>query len=129
MKTMNRIVVTLGILLSTTGAWASQPNVIFILADDLGIGGLHCYGTEYLETPHLDRFREEGMKFSNGLAAYPTCRPSRAALLTGQYGPRTGVYRVKNSYGQEEKARWVIPDNDVVEPAKFTLGQAFKKAG
>lgn len=129
MKTMNRIVVTLGLLLSTTGAWAGQPNVIFILADDLGIGGLHCYGTEYLETPHLDRLRDEGMKFTNGLAAYPTCKPSRAALLTGQYGPRTGVYRVKNSYGQEEKARWVIPDNGVVGPDKFTLGQAFKKAG
>jgi arylsulfatase A-like enzyme len=130
MKTIRRIIGILAFsLMAVASAWAGQPNVIFILADDLGIGGLHCYGTEYLETPHLDRLRSEGMKFSNGLAAYPTCKPSRAALLTGQYGPRTGVYRVKDNYGQEEKARWVIPDNGVVEPTKFTLGQAFKKAG
>lgn len=110
-------------------AWAGKPNVLLILADDLGVGGLHCYGTEFLETPNLDRLRRDGMKFTNGLAAYPTCKPSRAAFLTGQYGPRTGVYRVKNSYGQEEKAKFVIPGNGMVGPETFTLGQAFKKAG
>ncbi len=130
MKTIQRTISILGLfLMMMAGVSAKEPNVIFILADDLGIGGLHCYGTDYLETPNLDRLRADGMKFSKGLAAYPTCKPSRAALLTGQYGPRTSVYRVKDDYGQEEKARWVIPRNGVVEPTKFTLGQAFKKAG
>jgi len=111
------------------GVQAKQPNVIFILADDLGIGGLHCYGTDYIETPHIDRLYEQGMHFSNGLAAYPTCRPSRAALLTGQYGPRTGVYRVKDNYGDEDKAKYVIPENHQVSTDKITMGTAFKNAG
>ena len=108
---------------------AKQPNVLFILADDLGIGGLHCFGSELVETPNLDRLRADGMKFSNGLAAYPTCKPSRAAILSGQYGPRTGVYRVKDDYGQTDKARYLIPENGQLSEKKITLGTAFKNAG
>ena len=106
-----------------------QPNVLFILADDLGYGGLHCYGTDYVETPNIDKLYSQGMHFTDGLAAYPTCRPSRAAILTGQYGPRTGVYRVLDSYGNEDKARWVIPENHQLDHGKITLGKAFKQAG
>ena len=120
--------VALGLLLAAT-AQAKPPNVLFILADDLGIGGLHCCGTEWLETPNLDRLRGQGMFFPNGLAAYPTCRPSRAALLTGQYGPRTGIYRVRDSYGHEEKARLKIPENHQLSTNKVTLGTAFHNAG
>ncbi|VGO19232.1 sulfatase [Pontiella sulfatireligans] len=115
--------------LLATLAIAKQPNVILILADDLGIGGLHCYGTEYIETPNIDRLCQEGMHFSNGLAAYPTCRPSRAALLSGQYGPRTGIYRVKDSYGDEDKAKYVIPKNQQLATDKITLGTVFQNAG
>jgi arylsulfatase A-like enzyme len=107
----------------------TPPNVLFILADDLGIGGLHCYGTDYLETPHLDQLAREGMMFTEGLAAYPTCKPSRAAILSGQYGPRTGVYRVLDSYGDEDKARHRIPPNGTLSPRKITLGTAFHRAG
>ncbi|MCF7848912.1 MAG: sulfatase, partial [Kiritimatiellales bacterium] len=128
MKRISRAIVC-GCLLIAGVASAKQPNVLFILADDLGIGGLHCYGTDWLETPNIDKLCKEGMHFSNGLAAYPTCRPSRAALLTGQYGPRTGVYRVKDSYGDEDKARLVIPKNLQLSPDKTTLGTAFKNAG
>lgn len=106
-----------------------KPNVIFILADDLGIGGLHLYGTEYISTPHIDSLGAEGMRFTEGLAAYPTCKPSRAAIISGQYGPRTGVYRVKNSYGDEDKAKFVIPDNGQLSPKKQNLAQVFKSAG
>ena len=106
-----------------------RPNVLFILADDLGIGGLHCYGNDWVETPHLDRLCSRGMKFVNGLAAYPTCKPSRAAILTGQYGPRTGVYRVCDSYGNEDKARLKIPRNGVLDPKKPSIGKVFKQAG
>lgn len=110
-------------------AKASQPNVILILADDLGYGGLHCYGTDYVETPNLDKLCSQGMKFTQGYAAYPTCRPSRAAIISGQYGPRTGIYRVCDSYGDEDKARWIIPKNHQLAPQKFTIGKAFKQAG
>jgi len=125
---MKRILVTLLATVATATA-VSKPNVIFILADDLGIGGLHCYGTDYIQTPHIDSLATEGMKFTNGLAAYPTCKPSRAAILSGQYGPRTGVYRVNNSYGQEEYARFVIPKNGMLSPKKTNLAKVFKAAG
>jgi arylsulfatase A-like enzyme len=123
------VTVFLCLVCCTTAFPSQKPNVILILADDLGIGGLHCYGNEWLETPNIDRLHEEGMHFSNGLAAYPTCKPSRAALLTGQYGPRTGVYRVKNSYGDENKARLVIPKNGNLSTEKINLAKAFKSAG
>jgi len=128
---MNRILtillITLYSLLSTAGA--AKPNVIFILADDLGIGGLHCYGTSYMKTPNIDKLATQGMRFTEGLAAYPTCKPSRAAILSGQYGPRTGVYRVKDSYGNEDKAKLIIPDNGKLAPKKINIAKVFKKAG
>ena len=113
-----------------SAAQAEKPNVIFILADDLGYGGLHCYGNEWLETPNIDKLHSEGMSFTNGLAAYPTCRPSRAALLSGQYGPRTGVYRVSNKHkGFEKLIKFVVPENHELALDKITVAEAFKAAG
>jgi arylsulfatase A-like enzyme len=63
---------------------SSRPNVILILADDLGVNDLHCYGrTDHL-TPHLDRLAAEGMRFTCAYTAQPICSPSRAALMTGK---------------------------------------------
>src|SRR5215203_881877 len=73
-----------------------KPNVIFILADDLGYTDVGCYGSTYYETPNIDRMAKEGMRFTDGYACGPNCQPTRAALATGQYGPRTGVYTVGN---------------------------------
>ncbi|MBT3482938.1 MAG: sulfatase [Opitutales bacterium] len=121
------LIVLLGIFSSQA---ADRPNVLLILADDLGIGGLHCYGTDYLETPNIDRLANEGMKFTNGLAAFPTCKPSRAALLTGQYSPRTGVYRVVDRHtGQEDKIRFLLPPNEDVSTDKILISEPFQKAG
>jgi len=130
-KTLLRVSVCAGLTGGVISAQAASghPNVLFILADDLGYGGLHCYGNDYVETPNIDNLYSQGLHFTDGLAAFPTCRPSRASLLTGQYGPRTGVYRVCDSYGDEDKARWVIPENLQLDPAKVTLGKAFKQAG
>jgi len=122
-----------GLLLDFPGHSTSpsvRPNVLLILADDLGIGGLHCYGTEYLETPNIDSLAAEGMMFTNGLAAFPTCKPSRAALLTGQYSPRTGVYRVVDRHtGQEDKIKFLVPPNEDVSLEKRLINQSFKEAG
>lgn len=107
-----------------------KPNVILILADDLGYSGLNCYGGKFLETPHIDQLCKKGMKFSNGLAAYPTCKPSRAALLTGQYGSRTSVYRVVDRHtGQENQIKYLVPANKVVAHEKTMISEVFKKAG
>ena len=122
-------------LLSTAAASAadaenSRPNVIFILADDLGYNGLHCYGNDWLETPNIDKLCSEGMKFTNGLAAYPTCQPSRMAILSGQYGPRTGGYRVSQKHkGFEQYIRWKVPEKSYLALDKITVAECFQKAG
>jgi arylsulfatase A-like enzyme len=60
------------------------PNIVFILADDLGINDLHCYGRRDHYTPHLDRLASQGMRFTSAYCAQPICSPSRAAILTGK---------------------------------------------
>jgi len=62
-----------------------KPNIIFILADDLGYGDLGCYGQERIETPHLDRLAAEGMRFTQHYSGSPVCAPSRCVLLTGKH--------------------------------------------
>ncbi len=60
-----------------------QPNVVFLLADDLGWTGLGCFGSDFYETPNLDRLAQKGMKFTNAYAACTVCSPTRASILTG----------------------------------------------
>jgi arylsulfatase A-like enzyme len=66
------------------------PNVLFILADDLGWTDLACYGSAYYKTPHIDRLAERGIRFTNAYSANPYCSPTRASILTGLYPARTG---------------------------------------
>ena len=73
----------------------ANPNVIYILADDLGYGDLGCYGQKIIKTPHLDRLAKEGMLFTNHYAGSSVCAPSRAALMLGQH---TGHNRVRGNY-------------------------------
>lgn len=75
------------IWLLSFSSWAtdsSQPNILFILADDLGINDLHCYGRQDHHTPNLDRLATEGARFTTAYCAQPICSPSRAAILTGK---------------------------------------------
>jgi arylsulfatase A-like enzyme len=70
-----------------------RPNIVFILADDLGYTDLACFGSKYYETPNIDRLAAQGMKLTNHHHCQ-NCTPTRAALMSGQYGARTGVYTV-----------------------------------
>jgi arylsulfatase A-like enzyme len=72
-------------------AEARQPNVILINVDDLGWTDLGCFGSDYYETPHIDRLASGGMRFTDGYAACAVCSPSRAALMTGRYPARLGI--------------------------------------
>jgi len=63
----------------------TRPNIIYILADDLGYGELGCYGQEKIETPNIDALRKSGMKFTRHYSAAPVCAPTRCMLLTGRH--------------------------------------------
>ncbi len=78
---------------STAAPPASKPNIVFIMADDLGYTDVGCFGSKYYETPHIDRLASQGMKLLNHHHCQ-NCTPTRAALMSGQYGARTGVYTV-----------------------------------
>ena len=81
-------------ILSSSEARATEkrpPNVVIFLVDDMGWTDLGCYGSEYYETPNVDRLAREGMKFTQGYAACAVCSPSRAALQTGRHPARLGV--------------------------------------
>ncbi len=112
-------------------AAAQKPNVIFILADDLGWTDLGCQGSKYYETPHLDRLATQGMRFTNGYTCGPNCQPTRAALMSGQYGPRTGVYTVGSIDRFDWQSRPLRPADNVQQLAleKVTVAEALKKAG
>lgn len=69
----------------------AKPNVIIIMADDLGYGGISCYGEPAIETPNLDALARNGIKFTDFHANAPVCTPTRAALLTGNYQQRSGL--------------------------------------
>ncbi len=108
-----------------------QPNIIFILADDLGYTDLTCYGSKYYETPNIDRLAGEGVRFTDGHTCGANCQPTRAALLSGQYGPRTGVYTVGSIDRFNWRSRPLRPvDNVTALPLdKVTIADILKKAG
>src|ERR671939_447176 len=80
-------------------AQRARPNVLFILADDLGWGDLSCYGRPDYRTPNLDRLASQGTRFTNAYSASPVCTPTRCAIVTGRYPARTRV-------GLEEPLAW-----------------------
>ena len=76
---------------------AIRPNMVFIMADDLGYGDLGCYGQKLIQTPRVDRLAAEGTRFTHCYAGAPVCAPSRSVLMTGQH---TGHTRVRDNSGR-----------------------------
>ncbi|MDF7799631.1 arylsulfatase [Pontiellaceae bacterium B1224] len=82
----HRIQILIAFALTAICSFAAEaPNIIYILADDMGFGDLGCYGQEVIQTPHIDKLCREGMKFTNHHSGSTVCAPSRACLMTGQH--------------------------------------------
>ena len=86
-----RVLLILLFFVAHSSAHAQRPNIVLILADDLGYGDLSSYGAEDMETPHIDALMQAGMRFNQFYANSPVCSPTRASLLTGRYPQMVGV--------------------------------------
>jgi len=95
---------------------ARPPNIVFILADDLGYGDLGCYGQPRIATPHIDRLAAEGMRFTQAYAGSTVCAPSRASLMTGKH---TGHARIRGNHR---------PDLPLLSE-EVTVAEVLKQAG
>lgn len=110
---------------------STKPNIVLIFADDLGWKDVSYQGSDFLETPVLDRLAREGMVFSAGYAAAGNCAPSRACLLSGTYTPRHHVYAVGSTdRGTKSQQRLVpIPNRSGLAKENITIADALKAAG
>ena len=91
-----------------------KPNILFILIDDLGWQNLQCYGSNFYETPNIDRLRSQGMMFTNAYSACTVCSPSRASILTGKNPARlqfTGHITATGNHRYPKHGRIIPPDD------------------
>ncbi len=119
-------VLSLSAVAMTQAEQTRKPNIVFVLADDLGWSELGCYGNNFHETPHLDRLAKEGMRFTNAYAAAPVCSPYRAALLTGQHPARIGIldYLRPNSSNALPTDQVTLPE--VLSKSGYSTGMVGK---
>src|SRR5262245_12743286 len=106
-------------LFATAALAAEKPNILFILADDVGYGDLACYGGTHAKTPNLDRLAREGCRFTDAHSPASTCTPTRRALLTGAYSWR------------QQPASAIMPGDAPlgITPGTVTLASLLKQAG
>lgn len=114
---------------SCRGAGGQKPNIILIMADDLGYAGVGCYGQKLIQTPHIDQMAKEGIRFTDFYAANTVCIPSRVGLLLGQHPGHAPIRdnftpHLKDFSGYMED----LPE-DLWPPKVETLGQIMKRAG
>ena len=109
---------------------AAPPNIVFILADDLGYTDLACYGSRYYETPNIDRLAEQGIRFLNHHHCQ-NCTPTRAAILGGQHPARTGIYTVGGTDRFDWSTRPLRPVENITKLPldRDTIAVQLKKAG
>jgi arylsulfatase A len=132
MTVMNRLTMLL-ILLALGFAsrlTAAPPNVVLILADDLGVNDLHCYGRTDHHTPHLDRLAAQGARFTSAYAACPVCSPTRAALMTGKSPARLHLTTFLPGRPDAPSQKLLHPKiNQQLPLAEKTLAEYLKDAG
>ena len=115
MNPIGAIVIATALAAGCAAAADGPPNVVLIITDDQGYGDLGCHGNPVLRTPNLDRLYEHSVRLVDYHVA-PTCSPTRAALVTGHWANRTGVWHTSGG-------RSLLLENEV------TMGQVFHNAG
>jgi len=112
-------------------AQRNVPNLVFILADDLGWSDLGLSGHAIYETPHIDRLAREGVRFTDAYANAPNCAPTRASLLSGQYTPRHGLLTVPPAArGSASQRKLLVPETRTELPlGVVTVAEALRSAG
>ena len=108
----------------------AKPNIVFILADDMGWADLPAYGNRFNEAPNLDRLAYEGMRFTNAYAAAPVCSPTRASVMSGQYPARVGVIDFIPGHWRPYERVTVPTNRTQFLPSQIvTVAQSLKSAG
>ena len=98
-----------------------RPNIVFIMADDLGYGDIGCFGNERINTPHIDSLASRGITFTDFHANAPVCTPTRAGLITGRYQQRCGLEGVIYVRGETRQTG--------LDPDEYSLGEAMQESG
>ncbi len=133
--------ISFGVLLAVSNVSGCSPetitvpnektNIVFIMVDDLGWKDVGFMGSNYYETPNIDKLADQGVVFTNAYANAPNCAPTRACLMTGQYSPRHGIYTVNNSDRGESRNRKLIPipNTTILNSSFVTLAETMRSAG
>jgi arylsulfatase A-like enzyme len=118
-------------IVSQQAASAAPPNILFIFLDDFGWRDTSYMGSDFYETPHLDKLASEGMVFTDAYSCAANCAPARACLLSGQYTPRHQVYNVGTGPRGNEKYRKLqhVPGTATLDPAIRTWAHCLQDAG
>ncbi len=111
----------------------ARPNIVVIMADDLGWKDLHCYGNQKLDTPHLDQLARDGMRFTDAYSASPVCTPTRAAMMVGESPARLQI----TNHAPGHPVGFIKPGTEIATPdwlrhlplEKVTLAEQLKQAG
>ena len=105
-----RVLIWCGLLAVTGSVFAAgesaRPNIIFIIADDLGYGEIGCYGQDKIKTPNIDQLAKEGMRFTNYYSSHPLCSASRGSLMTGKHLGHSSIQGQGGKLSDFFKARW-----------------------
>ncbi len=108
-----------------------KPNIVIILADDMGWKDAGFMGSKYYDTPAIDALAASGMIFTDAYSNAPNCAPTRACLLTGLYSPRHGIYTVNSSARGKSALRKIIPieNKTILDTSYVTIAELLKKNG
>ena len=127
MKFLSAAAILLGIIFAPTIHAGSQPNVVFILADDLGWGELGCYGQKKIRTPNIDRLASRGIRFERHYSGAPVCAPARCVLMTGKH---LGNAQIRgNLQARKNFPEFTKGGQHPITAEALTIAEVFKRAG